>query len=90
MKGGLISRYVVGLLYARGLFETMQPVNFTTFATPHLGIRHIGPGIFHTLANRLGPKLLSSSGRQMFIADREPRPFLLRMSEKGILYGIPS
>ena len=83
--GGLISRYAVGLLYSRGVFEKIQPVNFTTFATPHLGIRHINPGIFHNLANFLGPKVLSSSGRQMFIADRTPRPILLRMAEKGII-----
>jgi hypothetical protein len=85
MLGGLISRYAVGLLYSRGVFEKIQPISFTTFATPHLGIRHISPGIFHNLANLLGPRLLSSSGRQMFIADRAPRPLLLRMAEKGII-----
>ncbi len=37
--GGVISRYAIGLLYHRGLFERIQPVNFTTFATPHLGAR---------------------------------------------------
>jgi len=83
MSGGLISRYVVGLMYARGLFETIQPVNFTTFASPHLGIRHINPGLVHNMANILGPRLLSSSGRQMFITDRTPRPLLLRMTDKG-------
>ena len=81
--GGLISRYVVGLLYTRGVFEKMQPVNFTTFATPHLGIRHVNPGFLHNVANLVGPRLLSSSGRQMFIADRTPKPLLLRMTEKG-------
>lgn len=88
MKGGLISRYVVGLLYARGLFETIQPVNFTTFATPHLGIRHINPGVFHNLANRLGARLLGFSGRHMFIADHMLRPLLLQMAEKGTFFGI--
>lgn len=83
MLGGLVSRYVVGLLYARGLFETITPINFTTFASPHLGIRHIDPGWLHSLANRLGPRLLSASGRQMFIADRSPKPLLVRMTEKG-------
>jgi hypothetical protein len=83
MLGGLVSRYVVGLLYARGLFENITPINFTTFASPHLGIRHIDPGWLHSIANRLGPKLLSASGRQMFIADRPPKPLLVRMAEKG-------
>jgi Putative serine esterase (DUF676) len=87
MAGGLISRYVIGLLYARGAFEKMQPINFTTFATPHLGIRHINSGVLRNLANLLGPRLLSSSGRQMFIADHISRPLLLRMSEKGNITG---
>ena len=66
----------------------MQPVNFTTFATPHLGIRHVTPGFLHNLANLLGPRLLSSSGRQMFIADHISRPLLLRMTEKGTFLGV--
>jgi Putative serine esterase (DUF676) len=83
--GGLISRYVVGLLYARGIFEKIVPVNFTTFASPHLGIRHLNPGFLHNIANLLGPRLLSASGRQMFIADGAPKPLLVRMAEKGTL-----
>ena len=81
----MIARYVVGLLYSRGVFEDIQPMNFTTFASPHLGIRHITPGLLHSFANLVGPKLLSSSGRQMFITDRSPRPLLLRMTDKGTL-----
>ena len=84
ITGGLLSRYVVGLLFARGVFEDIEPVNFTTFATPHLGIRHVTPGVLHTIANLLGPRLLSASGRQMFLSDRLPRPLLLRMTERGI------
>jgi hypothetical protein len=69
------------------VFETIEPVNFTTFASPHLGIRHIDPGFFHNLANLLGPRLLSASGRQMFIADRIPhKPLLVRMAEKDSLF----
>lgn len=37
--GGLVARYVVGLLYSNGWFSKLEPVNFTTFATPHLGVR---------------------------------------------------
>jgi hypothetical protein len=84
MSGGLISRYVIGLLFARGLFEEMQPVNFTTFATPHLGIRHVTPGVLSSIANFLGPRLVSASGRQMFISDRTPRLLLLRMTDRGM------
>lgn len=75
-------------MYSRGVFEKIEPINFTTFATPHLGIRHVNPGFLPNLANLLGPRLLSSSGRQMFVADRMPRPLLLRMTEKGTFLGV--
>ena len=74
-------------MYARGVFETIKPMNFTAFASPHLGIRHINPGVFHSLANLLGPRMLSASGRQMFIADRDPfKPILVRMAEKDSIF----
>ena len=37
--GGLVARYTIGLLYSKGWFERIKPVNFTTFATPHLGVK---------------------------------------------------
>jgi len=70
------------------VFEKLQPINFTTFATPHLGIRQVNCGILGNIANLLGPRILSSSGRQMFIADHTLRPLLLRMAEKGALLGV--
>ena len=35
--GGLVARYAIGLLHHQGLFKKIEPVNFTTFVTPHLG-----------------------------------------------------
>lgn len=35
--GGLIARYCIGKLYAHGYFKNVQPVNFVTLSTPHLG-----------------------------------------------------
>ena len=35
--GGLINRWIVGRLEAEDFFETIQPINFVTLATPHLG-----------------------------------------------------
>ncbi len=35
--GGLICRYAVGHLAAVGYFDSVQPVNFITIASPHLG-----------------------------------------------------
>ena len=90
LLGGLIARYVVGLMYSRGLFEQYTPTNFTTFATPHLGLRHVNKTFLGQLGDLLGPKLLSASGRQMYLADSSHRPLLLRMAEKGTWPYIPA
>ncbi|OQO09838.1 hypothetical protein B0A48_04190 [Cryoendolithus antarcticus] len=67
--GGLVARYVVGLLHKNGVFDTLEPTNFTTFATPHLGTRAHGTGYGGAFWNTLGAKTLSASGAQMFLAD---------------------
>jgi hypothetical protein len=67
--GGLIARYAIGLLYSKGLFEKITPVNFTTFATPHLGVRTPRRGYLSNAFNVLGARTLSTSGRQMFLID---------------------
>jgi len=46
--GGLLARYVIGALYANKFFDTIEPVNFTTIATPHLGIPKY-PSFFSTM-----------------------------------------
>ncbi|KAJ4993313.1 lipid particle protein [Stagonosporopsis vannaccii] len=68
--GGLVSRYAIGLLYHRGVFEQIQPVNFTTFATPHLGVRTPLRGYTSHVWNVLGARTLSASGRQLFAIDK--------------------
>ncbi len=68
--GGVISRYAIGLLYHRGLFERIQPVNFTTFATPHLGARSPKNGYPSHLWNVMAGNILSKSGRQLFGIDK--------------------
>jgi len=67
--GGLISRYVVGLLDSKGYFDYIKPVNFTTFASPHLGVRTPLIGYPNHLWNVLGARTLSASGRQLFTID---------------------
>ncbi|KAG7192364.1 uncharacterized protein KQ657_001763 [Scheffersomyces spartinae] len=69
--GGLISRYVIGELYKIGFFESIEPIYFTTFATPHVGIQFYDKGLFPKIANTLGPYLFGYSGRELFIADKE-------------------
>jgi hypothetical protein len=67
--GGLIARYAIGLLYKGGLFDKLQPTNFTTFATPHLGVRSPTTGYGGQVWNTLGAKTISTTGAQMFLAD---------------------
>ncbi|KAL4782402.1 putative serine esterase-domain-containing protein [Aspergillus varians] len=67
--GGLISRYALGLLYAQGWFDKIQPVNFTTFASPHLGVRAPVRGAQSLLFNGLGSRTVSVSGQQLFLTD---------------------
>ncbi|KAL8959815.1 MAG: hypothetical protein Q9193_003383, partial [Seirophora villosa] len=67
--GGLIARYTIGLLHSKGWFEKIQPVNFTTFATPHLGVRTPLRGYHSQLWNVFGSRTLSASGRQLFTID---------------------
>ena len=67
--GGLVARYAIGLLYSKGWFQRIEPINFTTFATPHLGVRTPFPGVPYQVWNTLGSRTLSISGRQLFTID---------------------
>lgn len=67
--GGLIARYVVGLLDSKGYFDYIKPVNFTTFASPHIGVRTPLLGRTSVIWNALGARTLSASGRQLFTVD---------------------
>ncbi|KAL3482377.1 putative serine esterase-domain-containing protein [Aspergillus californicus] len=67
--GGLIARYALGLLYAQGFFEEIEPVNFTTFASPHLGVRAPVRGAQNLVFNGLGSRTISISGKQLFLTD---------------------
>ncbi|KAH0537670.1 hypothetical protein FGG08_005535 [Glutinoglossum americanum] len=67
--GGLVARYVIGLLYSKGWFDKLEPVNFTTFATPHLGARNPLLGFYSHIRNLIGARTLSMSGRQLFTID---------------------
>jgi hypothetical protein len=67
--GGLVARYAIGLLYHKGWLDKIYPANFTTFATPHLGVRTPLLGYANHLWNVLGARMLSTSGRQLFTID---------------------
>jgi hypothetical protein len=67
--GGLVARYAIGLLHHKGWLDKIYPANFTTFATPHLGVRTPLLGYANHLWNVLGARMLSTSGRQLFTID---------------------
>jgi len=87
--GGLVARYTVGLLYTRGVFGTLQPMNFTTFATPHLGVRTPQAGYRAQTWNFLGSRTLSTSGQQMFLVDNfrdTGRPLLAILADPSSIF----
>ncbi|KAK4993443.1 hypothetical protein LTR50_000373 [Elasticomyces elasticus] len=87
--GGLVARYAIGLLENRGVFDRVEPVNFTTFATPHLGVRTPLRGPHSYLWNVLGARTLSTSGGQLFTIDSfrdTDRPLLAVLAEPTSIF----
>ncbi|EXJ82416.1 hypothetical protein A1O3_06229 [Capronia epimyces CBS 606.96] len=87
--GGLVARYAVGLLDSKGYFDKMSPTNFTTFATPHLGVRTPLTGYQNHLWNVLGARTLSASGRQLFMIDKfrnTDRPILSVLADPNSIF----
>ena len=87
--GGLVARYTIGLLYSKGWFERIRPVNFTTFATPHLGVKTPLLGVQYRVFNFLGSRTLSASGRQLFTIDTfrdGDRPLLSVLADPGSIF----
>ncbi|GAA5981084.1 hypothetical protein JCM10908_003978 [Rhodotorula pacifica] len=69
--GGLIARFVLGLLDSRqpSFFKDVEPVHFATFASPAIGIPQyetFWSGTFRFL----GSRLLSRTGNQLYEQDR--------------------
>ncbi|KIK61741.1 hypothetical protein GYMLUDRAFT_42778 [Collybiopsis luxurians FD-317 M1] len=99
--GGLVSRYVVGILAQRGFFTastfgseldptniSMLPMNFNMIATPNLGLVRY-PTLFSSLAHTLGPKLLSRTGEQFYLKDKwssNGRPLLDILSDPSLVF----
>lgn len=87
--GGLVARYVIGLLYSNGWFSKIEPVNFTTFATPHLGVRTPILGVHSRFWNLLGSRTISTSGRQLFMIDSfrdSGRPILSVLADPNSIF----
>ncbi|KJZ76831.1 hypothetical protein HIM_03708 [Hirsutella minnesotensis 3608] len=87
--GGLVSRYAVGLLYAKGILDNLECMNFTTFASPHLGVRTPLKGWYNHIWNVVGARTLSMSGRQLFTIDRfrdTGRPLLSVLADPASIF----
>ncbi|TFK63409.1 DUF676-domain-containing protein [Pluteus cervinus] len=86
--GGLISRYLVGILHQREFFKDVTPVNFNTVATPHIGLPRY-PSFFSSVISSLGPKLLSRTGEQFYCVDKwsaNGRPLLEVMADPDRIF----
>lgn len=73
----------------RGMIAGLEPINFITLATPHLGVRGrkqlpflFGVPILEKLAPPLAPIIVGRTGSQLFLTDGKPErpPLLLRMA----------
>ncbi|KAJ5103374.1 hypothetical protein N7532_003903 [Penicillium argentinense] len=67
--GGLVARYAIGLLEAQGWLDKVEAVNFTTFASPHVGVRAPLKGWRGKFWNVMGARTVSVSGQQLFMVD---------------------
>ncbi|KAK9454624.1 putative serine esterase-domain-containing protein [Dipodascopsis uninucleata] len=87
--GGLMARYAIGILYQKGIFKKITPVNFTTFCTPHVGVRALGKDIPTTLFNALVPRTISVTGRQLFLIDQfstSQVPLICFLADKSSIF----
>ncbi|KAK9457385.1 putative serine esterase-domain-containing protein [Dipodascopsis uninucleata] len=81
--GGLIARYVVGKLLEKGFFDLIEPYNFTTFASPHLGVFIDEKSAYRYVFNTYGRNYLSQSGRDLFVTKDSILP---TMAEEDSIY----
>lgn len=87
--GGLVARYAIGLLYAKGVLDELQCMTFTAFASPFLGVRTPLHGTANHLWNVLGARTLSMSGRQLFTIDKfrdTGRPLLAVLADRNSIF----
>ncbi|ROV89845.1 hypothetical protein VMCG_09497 [Cytospora schulzeri] len=87
--GGLVARYAIGLLYAKGVLDQLECMNFTAFASPFIGVRTPLHGGANHLWNVLGARTLSTSGRQLFTIDKfrnTGRPLLAVLADRNSIF----
>ncbi|KAJ9121976.1 hypothetical protein QFC24_004559 [Naganishia onofrii] len=90
--GGLIARYLIGLLHSRdpSFFAKHRPVNFTTLASPHVGIVKYRGRFWQWVAVQWGYSLLGRTGDQLYTWDKyaaqDDRPLLEVMSDADEIF----
>ncbi|KAI3398948.1 hypothetical protein diail_8271 [Diaporthe ilicicola] len=87
--GGLVARYAVGLLFAKGVLDGLECKNFTAFASPFIGVRTPLRGWTNNVWNTLGARTLSMSGRQLFGIDKfrdTGRPLLAVLADTNSIF----
>ncbi|KAK9459074.1 putative serine esterase-domain-containing protein [Lipomyces oligophaga] len=85
--GGLVARFVAGQFEESSFFERyeIEPVNFITFATPHLGVVTASGTFWRRLTNWYGKHMLGQSGVDMFLAEQDGG-IVAQMAEHGSVY----
>ncbi|KAF9516708.1 hypothetical protein BS47DRAFT_626606 [Hydnum rufescens UP504] len=67
--GGLIARLAVFLLNSHSFFERIQPCNFTTIASPAIGLP-LAPGFIPKKIRAISAFFLSRTGTHLFLTDK--------------------
>lgn len=87
--GGLVSRYAIGLLHAKGILDQVECMGFTAFASPFLGVRTPLRGWANQAWNVVGARTLSKSGHQLFTIDKfrdTSRPLLAVLADPKSIF----
>ena len=82
----LLAHISSSILHSRKFFETVKPVNFTTFASPHIGLPRYR-SLISAFTAMVCRKLLSRTGEQFYGLDKWGKggiPLLEVMANKGV------
>lgn len=66
---------MIGRLYSIGFFDMVEPIFYSSFATPHLGVQYFGA--FSLFVNTFGSIFIGRSGKDLFIRS----PILVALAE---------
>ncbi|RXK37010.1 hypothetical protein M231_05717 [Tremella mesenterica] len=85
--GGCIARYLLGLLAMDpGFFKRHEPVGFSTFASPYLGVLKYRTRM-NTFVHSIGRRVLSRTGQQLYMLDKDHgRPLLSVLADPDLIF----